>query len=71
MKDKLWKFATDKELKELEFLKDEGTSECIDWLYINGYLNIEKAIKEFEVQYNDNSTALYCLIGKYMDSKHK
>ena len=30
-----------------------------------------KLINGFEVQYNDDSTALHCLKGKYKDSKQK
>ena len=69
MEEKLWNFATEKELKECDILKNEGAFECMDWLYVNGYLNLEKVIKEFEVYYNDGSTALHCLKGKYKDSK--
>lgn len=69
MEEKLWKFATEKELKEWEILKNEGSFECMNWLYENGYLNIDKVIKEFEVYYNDGATALQCLKEKYIDSK--
>ena len=71
MGEKLWEFATEKELKEWEILKNEGAFECMNWLYVNGYLNTDKVIKEFEVYYDDGSTALHCLKGKYKDSKQK
>ena len=71
MEEKLWEFATEKELKEWEILKNEGAFECMNWLYVNGYLNTDKVIKEFEVYYDDGATALHCLKDKYKDSKQK
>jgi hypothetical protein len=71
MGEKLWEFATEKELKEWEILKNEGAFECMNWLYVNGYLNTDKVIKEFEVYYDDGETALHCLKDKYKDSKQK
>ena len=32
MEEKLWEFATEKELKEWEILKNEGAFECMNWL---------------------------------------
>jgi hypothetical protein len=71
MENIIWNFATKKELKELEFLKNEGAFECMNWLYENEYLNINKIVKEFEIYYNDESTALHYLKEKYIDSKLK
>ncbi len=64
--NKIWEFTTEKELEEWEIIKNEGSVECISWLYKNGYLNIDIIIKEFNVYYNDRSTALECLREKYI-----
>jgi len=69
VKDKKWKYPTEQELKDWEILENEGAFECMDWLFQNGYLNIGIVIKELEVSYDDDLTALHYLKEKYKNSK--
>jgi len=67
--EKIWKIPTEKEAIEWKALEMGGASECMTWLYENGYLNMDMVIKEFEVQYNDDMTAFYLLEEKYKNSR--